>query len=104
MSLSLTLDCARFAHQGTHRGAGIKRQSQACADVIDLLHERRIHTTPEWPAPQPAEDAEIDPIALTLPTLVVINKCGLLDDVVGEVAVFLDLLGTELPWLEESPD
>ena len=74
----------------------------ACADVIDLLGERRIRATSEWPVPQPGKDREIDPLELTLPTLVVVNKCDLLDDVGGETAVFLDLLDAEFPWLATS--
>ena len=75
---------------------------EACAEVIDVLHERRIRLAPQWSVAQPGEQAEIDPFALTLPTLVVVNKCDLLDDVAGEVAVFLELLGAEFPWLAVS--
>jgi ribosome-interacting GTPase 1 len=75
---------------------------EACADVIDLLRERRIRLTPEWSLAPPDEEAGTDPFALTLPALVVVNKCDLLDDVAGEVGVFLELLGTEFPWLAVS--
>ena len=80
---------------------------EACGDVIEVLRERRIRLIPDWPNSEPDEVAvdnasEIDLFRLTLPTLVLVNKCDHLDDVAGEVAVFFDLLGTEFPWLAAS--
>jgi ribosome-interacting GTPase 1 len=75
---------------------------EACVEVIELLRDRRIRLTPDWRPFQDDEDDEIDPFGLRLPTLLIMNKCDLLDDVDSEVAVFFDLLGEEFPWIAVS--
>ncbi len=90
----------------------------ACAShveaILTRLGEKRIFLNDWWPglgkAPPPpavADDGEEilgDPFRIELPTLLVANKCELLDDPAGEVAVLNELLGLDFPVVHVSAE
>ncbi len=70
---------------------------EAVAEVHELLAERRIALTGEWPA-QDSDDA----FALALSTLLVASKCELMSNIDEELEVFEDLSGYRYPCLAMS--
>ena len=71
-------------------------------DLIALresLAERRVTLIGSW-APNPADDE--DPFAVVLPTLLVVNKSDLIDDVEGELEVCRELADLHFPSLAVS--
>jgi ribosome-interacting GTPase 1 len=71
-------------------------------DLIALrqsLEERQVTLIGSW-APDPS--TEDDPFAVVLPTLLIVNKSDLIDDVEGELAVCRELTGVDFPSLAVS--
>jgi hypothetical protein len=68
------------------------------ADVVelhDILAARHVHLTNAWPVDD-VHEADLDsddPFAKHLPTVVVANRADEIDDVAGELEVFLELTG-----------
>ena len=69
----------------------------AVAELHEVLGERRIVLTGDWPAPE-SEDA----FAVVLPTLLVAAKCDELPDADDELEVFRELTGCRYPALAAS--
>lgn len=70
-----------------------------------LLAEKRVFLNPRWDHVDPdPESEELDPFALHLPTLMVITKTDLLEDLEGELAVFRELTGADYPVLALSAE
>lgn len=93
--------------------AGALRSADACLLVTDLsdpscvddvaelkevLAERRIVLTANWPAEEPD-----DAFALRLSTVLVASKCESMSNVDEELAVFEDLIGSQYPSIAVSP-
>lgn len=69
----------------------------------ELLLERNIHLVGAWPVDAASSDtADTDPFAIYLPTLLVVNKIDLVDDISDDVEVFEELTGYFYPWIGVS--
>jgi ribosome-interacting GTPase 1 len=83
----------------------------ACVEQVQALHAvlraRRVTLSARWPADAAATataDADEDPFAIKLPTLMVANKADLVSDEDAEVEVFRELTGLEYPALAVSAE
>jgi ribosome-interacting GTPase 1 len=83
----------------------------ACVEQVNALHAilraKRVTLSERWPADAKAPataDADEDPFAIKLPTLMLANKADLVADEDAEVQVFRELTGLEYPALAVSAE
>ncbi len=72
---------------------------EALIELRRILDERRVTLIGSWDADRTAGD---DPFAIRLPTLLIVNKSDLIDDVEGELEVCRELADIHLPSLAVS--
>ena len=73
--------------------------------VHEILAERKVVLVPTWPhLGDGVPDTEDDLFTKRLPTLLVVNKSDLLDDVEGELEVYLELSGLRYPVVTVSAE
>lgn len=69
--------------------------------VRDMLAERKVVLTAGWPgdssAPRLPVDHEGDPFTIYIPTVLIVNKADLIDDLDTEVKIFEDLTDLHFP-------
>lgn len=99
--------------------ANALQPADCCLLVVDIAHagtidrvtalhenlaERRIHLVATWPQEgDPTQSiAELDPFAVYLPTVLVVNKIDLEGDYVEDVEVFEELTGYTYPYIGVS--
>jgi ribosome-interacting GTPase 1 len=76
------------------------------ADLLEQLGQRRVQLTSNWPGnterncPSHADD----PFAVLLPTLMLVNKADLVEEIADELAVFRELAGVTYPDLPVSAE
>jgi len=73
-------------------------------EVVELLRDRRINLTAQWPYANVADSSEADEdmFAISLPTLLVANKADLIEDPIGELEVLEELSGVDFPTIAVS--
>ena len=83
----------------------------ACLDQFAALQEelrrRRVFLAGDWePKVVPAHEEEVslDPFAVNLPALLLVNKADTIEDVASELAVFRELSGVDYPSLVVSAE
>jgi hypothetical protein len=83
----------------------------ACVEQVQALHAvlraKRVTLSERWPGDATASaaaDADDDPFAIKLPTLMLANKADLVADEDAEVEVFRELTGLEYPALAVSAE
>jgi hypothetical protein len=92
-------DCCMLVADLAHPGT-IDR----IAALHEILAERRVHLVDTWPNEGPATDsiADLDPFAVYLPTVLVVNKIDIEGDYLEDVEVFEELTGYTYPYLGVS--
>jgi len=75
-------------------------------EVHAILRERRVSLTGRWPQHDPGGDAagDEDPFALSLPTLLLANKCDRIPNVEEELRTFGELTAVSYPALAVSAE
>jgi len=92
-------DCCMLVADLAHPGT-IDR----IAALHEILAERRVHLVDTWPTEGPATDSipDLDPFAVYLPTVLVVNKIDIEGDYLEDVEVFEELTGYTYPYLGVS--